>query len=187
MQIYRKAMNITQLNFCKPEPADGPALHALIKRCPPLDTNSVYCNLLQCSDFAQTSIAVKSADGSLLGFVSGYVPPARLKTLFIWQVAVAPECRGQQLAKRMLHALVRRVSADKSIAYLETTITPGNQASEALFERFFNDLSAPVETSVLFSKEQHFYGQHEDEVLYRAGPFIVQHSSTMQSNTTQTH
>ena len=27
----------------------------------------------------------------------------------------------------------------------------------------------------LFSRAEHFAGQHEDEVLYRAGPFTVSH------------
>jgi L-2,4-diaminobutyric acid acetyltransferase len=61
--------------------------------------------------------------------------------------------------------------APEGVRFIETTITPGNVASETLFARVFAALSAPVERSVLFSRDEHFEGKHDDEVLYRAGPF----------------
>ncbi len=154
----------------KPKATDGLALHKLVERCSPLDPNSVYCNLLQCSHFAETAIAAENADGELVGFISGYRPPERQDTLFVWQVAVDARCRGQKLGQRMLLALTERL-APVGVRYIETTITPGNIASETLFARVFAALSAPVERSVLFSREEHFEGQHDDEMLYRAGPF----------------
>lgn len=45
---------------------DGPGIHALVAQCPPLDTNSRYCNLLQCHHFADTSI-VASLGQHLIG------------------------------------------------------------------------------------------------------------------------
>jgi len=89
----------------RPTDGDGYNLHQLVARCQPLDTNSVYCNLLQCSDFADTAIAAENAQGELVGFISGYRPPARPDTLFVWQVAVDSSMRGQGLALRMLLAL----------------------------------------------------------------------------------
>jgi len=140
-----------------------------VARCQPLDRNSVYCNLLQCSDFADTGIAAEDAQGRLVGFISGYRPPRRPDTLFVWQVAVAPEARGQGLALRMLLALVSRVAAE-GVRYLETSIAPANQASQALFRRAFERLGIEHGTAILFGRERHFAGEHEDEVLYRAGP-----------------
>ncbi len=154
----------------KPEATDGFTLHKLVERCSPLDPNSVYCNLLHCSHFAETAIAAENADGELVGFISGYRPPERQDTLFVWQVAVDARCRGHKLGQRMLLALTERL-APSGVQYIETTITPGNVASETLFARVFAALSAPVERSVLFSREEHFEGQHDDEMLYRAGPF----------------
>ncbi|MFW9674712.1 hypothetical protein V3H45_25585, partial [Vibrio parahaemolyticus] len=69
----------------RPTDGDGYNLHQLVARCQPLDTNSVYCNLLQCSDFADTAIAAENAQGELVGFISGYRPPSRPDTLFVWQ------------------------------------------------------------------------------------------------------
>jgi L-2,4-diaminobutyric acid acetyltransferase len=37
-----------------PQPGDGPRIWRLIKAAGALDTNSLYCNLLQCSHFAET-------------------------------------------------------------------------------------------------------------------------------------
>lgn len=156
----------------KPRASDGHALHELVARCAPLDQNSVYCNLLQCSDFADTAIAAETPTGELVGFISGYRPPARPDTLFVWQVAVDSRCRGQKLGQKMLLALVERL-APGGVNHIETTITPGNLASEKLFARVFATLSAPVEKRVLFSRQEHFAGEHEDEVLYRAGPFAL--------------
>ncbi len=163
-------MNFSHIQLRKPRAQDGAAVHDLISRCPPLDTNSIYCNLLQCHDFADTSIAAVAGSGQLVGFISGYRPPSRPDTLFVWQVAVDSRCRGQKLGQRMLLELVQRL-APEGVQYIETTITPDNEASQALFARIFSALSAPVTRSVLFARKDHFGGAHDDEVLYRAGPF----------------
>lgn len=166
-------MTPTPVTLRRPVDTDGYALNKLVERCKPLDTNSVYCNLLQCSDFADTAIAAENAEGELVGFISGYRPPARPDTLFVWQVAVDSSMRGQGLALKMLMGLIERVAA-QGVSYLETTISPGNDASEALFRKAFRQLGVEAETRVIFSRESHFNGQHDDEVLYRAGPFTLQ-------------
>lgn len=156
-----------------PEPCDGPAVFDLIARCPPLDANSRYCNLLQCSHFAATSIiATTKAERVAVGFASGYRIPERPDTLFIWQVAVDPAARGQGLALRLLHGLLAR-SGLADIHFLETTIGPDNRASWALFERLASGLSATIATTTLFDSQRHFAGRHPDEVLLRIGPFVV--------------
>jgi len=159
----------------RPTDGDGYNLHQLVARCQPLDTNSVYCNLLQCSDFADTAIAAENAQGELVGFISGYRPPSRPATLFVWQVGVDSSMRGQGLALRMLLALTARVAREYGVRYMETTISPDNGASQALFKRAFDRLDANCTTRTLFARDTHFAGQHEDEVLYRAGPFTVSH------------
>ena len=153
-----------------PRATDGYALNQLVKRCPPLDTNSIYCNLLQCTDFADTSIAADNSHNELVGFISGYRPTNRPDTLFIWQVAVDSRMRGQGLGISMLRSLIQRTAA-QGVRWLETTISPGNSASEALFAKAFRQLGISAETRVLFDRATHFDGQHDDEVLYRAGPF----------------
>src|SRR5690606_41246864 len=98
LQVNIQNMSSKSFSLRVPRATDGYALNQLVKRCPPLDTNSVYCNLLQCTDFSATSIAAEHTDGELVGFISGYCPPSRPDTLFIWQVAVDDRMRGQGLA-----------------------------------------------------------------------------------------
>jgi L-2,4-diaminobutyric acid acetyltransferase len=128
----------------------------------------VYCNLLQCTHFRDTCICAKS-DSNLVGFVSGYLLPALPETLFIWQVVVAEEARGQGLAGRMLTALLDR-PACRDIDFLETTITPENKASQALFTKLAQTLAADIQVMPGFDKTEHFHGEHESEELWRIGP-----------------
>jgi len=153
---------------------DGMDVYRLIESCPPLDTNSSYCNLLQCSHFSETSVAAEIG-GSLVGFISGYKVPnkkvGKAETLFVWQVAVSENARGVGLASRMLSEILdRQECAD--VEYLETTITQDNQASWALFEGLAKKLSVNLQRSDWMDKETHFSGLHDSETLVRIGPFL---------------
>lgn len=153
----------------KPVKDDGYRLFRLVAQCPPLDPNSIYCNLLQCSHFADTGVAAEK-DGELVGFISGYIPPQQPETVFVWQVAVHEKGRGQGLAKRMLKEIVSR-EACKGVRFMETTITDDNEASWALFRSFARDMRAEVKYHEHFEKEIHFGGKHDSEFLLRIGPF----------------
>lgn len=156
------------MQFRKPLAADGPAITALIAACPPLDRNSRYCNLLQCDHFADHCIVAEEA-GRIVGWVSGYRPPSESEAFFVWQVAVATEGRGKQLASRMISALFARPAQD-GVTHLITTITDDNQASWALFRGLARDWKAPLRRSAHFVRETHFAGAHATEFLARIGP-----------------
>ncbi|MDP5064556.1 MAG: diaminobutyrate acetyltransferase [Haliea sp.] len=156
------------LTLRKPTAEDGAAVHRLIAACPPLDTNSAYCNLIQCTHFANTSVIAEVA-GQPVGFISGHRVPDRPNTLFVWQVAVGEQGRGQGLAGRMLSHIVAR-PANEWIEQLETTVTEDNAASWALFEGFARRRGAGLSTQVLFDREAHFEGAHASEILARIGP-----------------
>ena len=158
-----------EITLREPVGEDGSAVWELVKECKPLDENSMYCNLIQCDHFAETCVLAE-IDGEAVGWISAYIRPDDPDTLFVWQVAVDSRMRGQGLALKMLLALIERVRAD-GVSRLETTISPGNEASEALFKKAFRLLGAEYSTEVLFSRDTHFNGQHDDEVIYRAGPF----------------
>lgn len=147
------------------------ALHRLVGACPPLDSNSSYCNLLQCSHFHATSIAACKGD-DLLGSVTAYRIPERSDTLFIWQVAVHPEARGHGLARTMLRKLLERMSI-QGIRYIETSITAGNEASWRLFTGLATEQNADMARSVMFDQALHFQDAHDTEYLLRIGPFAA--------------
>lgn len=144
------------------------ALHRLVRDCPPLDPNSIYCNLLQCSHFKSTSIAAIHRD-ALVGSVTAYRPPEQSDTLFVWQVAVHPSMRGQGLAREMLRRLFAR-TVPEGIRYIETSITSDNEASQRLFAGFAAEHQAEMLRSVMFDQAAHFEGLHDTEFLYRIGP-----------------
>ena len=156
-----------------PTPNDGASVFRLIGRCPPLDINSMYCNLLQCTHFAGTSVAAVqtvNTNEELVGFISAYPIPEREDTLFIWQVAVDERARGIGLAGNMLKHILDRPQCSQ-ITHLETTITESNKASWALFESLANKLGTTLEKSVMFDSDKHLAGEHDTEFLARIGPF----------------
>lgn len=159
--------------FMRPPTAtDGAAVNALIERCPPLDTNSAYCNLLQCSHFSGTSVIAES-NGTPVGFISAYLIPERSDTLFIWQVAICESARAQGLASRMLASLLTRGNLSQ-VEYIETTITEQNAASWSLFKRFAKTNNCHLVTETLFDKTIHFGGQHDSEILVKIGPLSIE-------------
>lgn len=151
------------LRLRRPSKEDGAAVWRLIDACAPLDANSMYCNLLQCDHFAQTCVLAERA-AEVVGWISAYRLPADPGTLFVWQVAVSPEVRGEGLGRRMLDALLDR-PACQGVTRLQTTITDENAPSRALFEGLAERLGAPVEESTKFCRERHFDGRHASERL----------------------
>ncbi|MDF1627424.1 MAG: diaminobutyrate acetyltransferase [Parvibaculaceae bacterium] len=136
---------------------------------PPLDRNSRYCNLLQCSHFAETSILVEGDDGPV-GWISAYLIPNEPHTLFIWQVAVSRAARGQKLGKRMIQNLVSR-PALTDVTHIKTTITRDNAASWGLFNSVASELGAELTSAPHFDAQAHFDGVHETEHMVTIGPF----------------
>lgn len=142
-------------------------MHDLIARCPPLDSNSLYCNLLQCDVWSATSILAFLGE-ELVGSVTGFMHPKHPETLFVWQVAVAPNHRGHKLGVRMLRELLSRLKG--SARYVETTITPGNLSSEVTFGKVAQAFSAAMTPSHKYESQTHFGGNNASETLWRIGP-----------------
>ncbi|MDF1585276.1 diaminobutyrate acetyltransferase [Marinimicrococcus flavescens] len=153
----------------RPTAEDGEAVNALIGSSGALDENSLYCNLLQCTHFADTC-RLAERDGEVVGWVSGYLPPAEPDTLFIWQVAVSASARGKGLAKRLVTDLLRDAPC-RHVRRIKTTITPDNAASWALFHSVAEGFGAPLTHRAWFERDAHFGGQHDTEHLVAIGPF----------------
>nr|WP_087026271.1 diaminobutyrate acetyltransferase [Thaumasiovibrio subtropicus] len=151
--------------FRKPSLMDGDNVYELIKRCPPLDTNSAYCNFLQSSHFNNTCV-VAQCDGEMAGFISAYIKPDKPNELFIWQVAVSPDYRGKGLAFQMLNEILMRDGME-TVNVIETTITKDNQGSWALFRKLDRQHGQNGEVSTFLDQEKHFKGKHDTEYLYR--------------------
>lgn len=154
-------------------PEHGVAVHDLVAACPPLDRNSLYANLIQCSHFAATCAVALEGDQAV-GWVSGHLLPAvsavAPDTWFLWQVAIAPGMRGQGLAQRLIADILAR-PACAGVHFIETTITPDNEASWHLFRGVAKRLGASMAHEVGFDRDRHFAGRHDTEMVVRIGPF----------------
>lgn len=153
-----------------PRAEDGAPVHGLIAQCPPLDTNSMYCNLLQCTHLAGTCAIAEDQTG-IAGFVSAYRLPDQPESLFVWQIAVAESHRGRGLAKRMLLDILGRPACD-GVRYVRATVTPDNDASRALFHSLAGELETSIDEQPLFDAQTHFGGEHASEHELVVGPFV---------------
>lgn len=177
----------TGVIFRQPSARDGARVWALIREAGTLDVNSAYCYMMLCEYFSKTCLLAEQ-DGALCGFVSAFRVPGREDTLFVWQIAVHPERRGQGLGRRLLEELLERLqtasrvtaeagpshAVQPPIRYIEATISPSNEASRALFRGLARRLKAGFEETAgmpedWFPVEQ----RHEEERLFRIGPLAT--------------
>lgn len=151
------------ITYRPPRTQDGASIWRLIGSCEPLDSNSLYCNLLQCDHFGDTCVvAERAADAALVGWISAYLLPDEPDTLFVWQVAVDRRVQGMGVGKRLLWELLQR-EACESVDRLQTTITADNKASWALFSSLARACGGALGHEPHFRKDAHFDGRHPTE------------------------
>jgi L-2,4-diaminobutyric acid acetyltransferase len=139
---------------------DGAAIAKLVKQSNTLDINSDYLYFLLSSHFAQTC-AIAEQNGQVVAFVTAYRLPDAPSTLFVWQIAVAQSAQGQGLALALLRNLSER-DWFKQINQVRCTISPSNKASNRLFQRFAQTISAQVRIEP-FLTQAHLGLHHEEE------------------------
>lgn len=169
--LQERPQNQDDISLRIPEPEDGAPIHNLIRKSAFLDDNSLYCYLVICTHFCQTSVVATMGD-DVVGVITGYIPPEQPDTLFVWQVAVDTVAQKRGLAGRMLRELLQR-KACAAVRYVETTVTSDNKASRAMFESLARKLECEIEESPMFDKEKHFLNLHDSEHKLRIGPFDV--------------
>ncbi len=158
-----------QPRFRVPTATDGARVWELVAACPPLDRNSVYCNLIQCTDFARTCVLAE-VNTRAVGWISAHRLPEDRRTLFVWQVAVREQARRSGLGRAMIDALLARSTA-RDVTGIRTTVTLGNEASWALFRSIARHRSAPLVSEAWFERNRHFGGRRDTEYLVSIGPF----------------
>ncbi|MFR9749611.1 diaminobutyrate acetyltransferase [Nocardia sp. 004] len=152
-----------------PREDDGAPMWRIAKDSAVLDVNSSYAYLLWCRDFAGTSV-VAEVDGRVVGFVIGFIRPQAPDTVFVWQIAVDQSQRGRGVAAQLLHTLLNSVAA-QGVSVLETTISPDNAASIALFTSVAEAREAKLSKRPLFEAGD-FPDGHEPEELYHIAPTV---------------
>ena len=166
IEVYSK-QNIQIKN---PDSDYGYQISELIKNSPPLDLNSTYLYFIQSHYFNKTcAIAVNEID-RVIGFVSGFQDPRKKDTLFIWQVAISEDARGNGLASKLIHFILQE---HPHMQFIETTITKDNASSISLFNKISQELNTNIIEEPFLDKTKHFLNQHDSENLFRIGPFKI--------------
>lgn len=148
--------------FRAPSVADGARLWEIARDTEVLDLNSTYAYVLWTAEFSKASV-VAEVDGTVVGFVTGFIRPSEPDTIFVWQVGVDASQRGKCLAARMLHALLDRLQ--HTVVRLRTTISPDNEASQKLFASVARDRGMELRKDDYLSAADLGEG-HEPEDLY---------------------
>lgn len=161
------AINIEELEFRHPGPHDAMPIWHLIGEISGLERNTCYAYLLLCSHFAEGSL-VATHEGKPIGFVLGYGPPKDPDTMFVWQIGVHQNMRGQGLAGALLSRFAE-LHQYRECNFLEATVGSRNEASQALFQSFARRRGVSSSQCAGFPAYL-FPDAHEDEDLYRIGP-----------------
>lgn len=172
-QMREEALIATGLTFDVPSAGDAADVWRLIRDCPPLDLNTPYCYMLMCDDFADTTVVVRD-EGKIVACITGMRLPRKPEALFIWQVAVAESHRRQGMGHRMMRAILAR-DCNADMTHIETTVSPSNKPSRAMFRTFAEKLGVPMETIGEFGEDlfpaEASEAAHEEETRFRIGPF----------------
>ena len=168
MQLFNPAQDPV---IRHPSGEDAAAVWQLVQTSQSLDHNSFYCYFVLCHYFSATC-AVAEINGEVAGFVTGFRQPQRSETWFVWQVRVQEKARGHGLAAALLDFVVK-AQTGHPFRFIEATISPDNQASQALFRSLAKKYRTALVTFEDFLPAEVFpveAGQHEAEYLFRLGP-----------------
>lgn len=164
-----RAVLDARVQIRKPEVSDAGDVWQLVRDSGNLDVNSAYCYMLLASHFAETCLLAERRD-RLVGFVTGYRPPDKDDTAFLWQIGIAREIRGRKLGLQLAREFLA-LDGFAGVRFLETTVTPSNRRSDGLFRALRRALQTRLEVRPHFDADLFPEGEHETECLYRIGPF----------------
>lgn len=167
--ITKEKIADLQIEYIKPSVQDGASIYELVKESNALDVNSQYSYLMMVK-FFQHSCIIAKFNQTLAGFVIAFPLLNKQDTLFVWQIGVSHHFRRQGVGTKMLEALLASEDC-KQFCYIEATITPSNRASQSLFIGLAKKGNTHYEVSECFPAKLFGGTNHEDEILYRIGPF----------------
>lgn len=175
-QPQKEVNRVSQTEFILRHPTkeDGTKIWELIQDVGVLDLNTCYAYLMMADYFSNRCIVAENSNGDIVGFVTGFIPPKKPDTLFVWQVGCHPSTRGCGLATKMIMDLLSR-KADQ-LKYIETTVSPSNVPSRKLFEGLARKLETELRVEEGYKKDL-FPESHEPEPLLIIGPFSLEKSS----------
>ena len=157
-----------EITYRTPSIEDGAEIWKMVDEAAALDANSGYAYFMIARNFAATSV-VAEVDGEIAGMVTAYLLPDDPTRLFVWQVNVRDAFQGLGVASGMLQELLTREDC-AHVRYIETTVSPDNQASEALFRKTAAYFNCGIEESEVYKDELFPDAEHQTERLFIVGP-----------------
>lgn len=156
------------VTYRTPSLEDGAEIWKIVDEAAALDDNSSYAYFMACRNFAATSVVAEVND-EIAGMVTAYPLPQDPTQLFVWQVGVRGQFQGKGIARGMLEHILNSEHC-ASVRWIETTITPENEASETLFSRIAQHFNAEIKETEVYEDEMWPEGEHKVERLFVIGP-----------------
>lgn len=162
-----KDSRVIPLIIRSPSSLDGAQMWKLVKDSGKLDLNSTYFYVAMSHWFSDScKLAFDPESNRLIGMIIGFRLPTDKETLFIWQIAVDEQFRGQGIAIKLLED----VANISEIRYVEATIAPSNLSSKRLFTKWSTAMQTTMIVKDGFGLDCFPNLNHEKENLYRIGP-----------------
>ncbi|MER9732467.1 diaminobutyrate acetyltransferase [Mesorhizobium sp. M0217] len=165
---FRSDGQLDRVTFRRPTEIHAADVWDLIALCPQLDRNSLYCELLLCSDFADTFVLAQRAR-KVVGCLAAYRRPSHPSTLVVWQIAVHPKVRNTGLGKGLIVSALNRRSGD-GVTHINVTVTLQQYSLRIAFAAVARDQGAPIRQAFWFDRQAHFKGRLDCEYMIAIGP-----------------
>lgn len=135
------------ITFSNPDVNSAGSMWELAQQSP-LDSNSSYAYLMMAEYFSDRCMIAQDGDITV-GFVTGFVQYKSPDTLFVWQVAVDKNYRGQNIAFDMICKLFESLP----VKNIEATITKENKSSMRLFRKIAEKYGKNFKTDKGFDED----------------------------------
>jgi L-2,4-diaminobutyric acid acetyltransferase len=113
---------------------DVDEIRKFVKHSKPLDLHTVFTYWTLFKYFGDTCFVLEK-EGRIIGFISGLLCSNQPDTLYLWQIGIDPDYRGNRYAEILIKRVVAAARA-KGCKGLQITIAPENRSSYRLFSRF---------------------------------------------------
>ena len=157
-----------EITYRTPSLEDAAEIWKMVDEAAALDANSGYAYFMIARNVPATSV-VAEVDGEVAGMVTAYPLPSDPTRVFVWQVNVRDRFQGLGIARGMLEEILTREDC-ANVRYIETTVAPDNEASEALFRRIARDFLCGIEESEVYKDELFPDAEHQIERVFVIGP-----------------
>lgn len=119
------------MNIRKVKPEDYALLRQMAIKCGPLDVHTPYTYWVVGHFFSKGCFFLEE-DGEPVGSI---MTVSKDRILFVWQIAICKEYRGQGLSDKLYEAVLN-YARENGYEKIQLSIDPANITSQSAFKRF---------------------------------------------------